>query len=176
MAVLLIERLKDVPNAAVIDFGSGRGRNTAALIAAGFEVCAVPDEHVRSFAPDRRFDAALSTHALLHGTCAKSDAMLRALSGALKPAAPLFATFASKRDARYGSGSQIEPDVFAPDSGDEAGVAHRYFDQAALCRALDPYFIVEMMEEQNVDAVAGRWAHTRQPRGSVHWIVRAHRR
>lgn len=102
--------------------------------------------------------------------------MLRALYGALKPAAPLFATFASKRDARYGLGSQIEPDVFAPDSGDEAGVAHRYFDEAALYEALDPYFIIEIMEEENVDAVVGRWAHTRQPRGSVHWIVRAHRR
>lgn len=176
LAVLLIERLAGVPDAAVIDFGAGKGRNTAAFVAAGLNVCAVPDAQIRSFAPERRFDAALSTHALLHGTRSDAEAMLRALNGALEPGAPLYATFASKRDARYGVGTPLETDVFAPDSGDEAGVAHVYFDEAQLRALIEPYFIIDSMHERNVDRIVGQWAHQRVPEGTVHWIVHARRR
>lgn len=175
LAVALIERLRARPGAAVIDFGAGSGRNSAALFAAGCKVRAVPDDRTASFAPAQTFDAALSTHALLHGTRASVVSMLQSLYGALKPQAPFYATFASKRDTRYGRGTRIEPDVFAPDDGAESGVAHLYLDEAGLRGLLGPAFVIEAVEERNVDAIAGSWAHRERPRGTVHWFVYARR-
>lgn len=100
--------------------------------------------------------------------------MLRSLCTALDPAAPLFATFASKRDTRFGHGTLVEKDVFAPESGNETGVAHVYFDEAGLRGALEPYFIIESIEERDVDRIVGEWAHEIRPQGSVHWVVCAH--
>lgn len=101
--------------------------------------------------------------------------MLHAVADVLQTGAPLYATFASKADARYGRGTRVDEDAFAPDEGDEQGVAHAYFDERALREMLEHEFIVESLEEHNVDDVAGRWAHAEKPQGSVHWFVRARR-
>ena len=169
LALALIERLRERPGAAVLEVGAGSGRNTRALRAAGFEVCALPAQ--------RPCAAALTTHALLHGTPASIGAQLDRIAAALEPGAPLFATFASVRDARYGTGEQLEPHVFAAATGDEAGVAHSYFDEARLIVLLSHRFAIESMHEMPVDDVAGTWAHQLQPlRGAMHWFVIAVRR
>ena len=175
LAVSLIERLRTQPGAAVIDFGAGSGRNTSALVAAGFNVCGVADSETAAFTAAHEYDAAVSTHALLHGTNSTVVSMLQSLANGLRPHAPFFATFASKHDSRYGRGTRIENNVFAPGSGDEAGVAHVYFDEAGLRAVLEPHFVIEALEERNVDAIAGRWAHEQRPEGSVHWFVYARR-
>lgn len=152
--------------AKVIDFAYGSGRNAAFLSRRGFAVTAVPDDGAASFAaPEAAFDGAVSTHGLLHGTPAAIRSMLEALAHALKRGAPLYATFASTKDARYGAGRQIEAHTFAADGGEEAGVAHSYFDQARLRELLRGLFEVESMEECAAEHVAG----------SVHWSVRARR-
>jgi hypothetical protein len=176
LALELIDRLRSQPHARVIDFGSGSGRNTAALESAGFTVLAVTDPQVETFSAETRFDGAISTHALLHGTPARVRAMLRAIAGVLRTGAPLYATFASKADSRYGKGTHVDEDTYAPDEGDERGVAHVYFDERGLRGMLDREFIVESLREHGVDDVAGRWAHAEKPQGSVHWFAHARRR
>lgn len=168
LTLALIERLKDRPGTCVMEIGAGSGRNTRALEAAGFCVCSLP--------VDQPCTAALSTHALLHGTPAILAAQLAQIADALEPDAPLFGTFGSIRDARYGRGEVREPHVFAPVDGDEAGVAHVYFDEARLRRLLAPHFTVESMREVQVDAIAGSWAHPTAPLlDAVHWFVTARR-
>jgi hypothetical protein len=169
LALVLIERLRDRPAARVLEVGAGSGRNTRALRTAGLEVQTLPVQHPCA--------AALTTHALLHGTPASIAAQLDDIAGALEPSSPLFATFASVNDARYGTGKALEPHVFAAVDGDEAGVAHAYFDEARLRALLSPRFTIESMHETNVDDVVGRWAHKRRPlRDAVHWFVVALRR
>ncbi|MFZ1017913.1 MAG: hypothetical protein WAN39_08595, partial [Candidatus Cybelea sp.] len=51
LAVRLIEHLRAEPAARVLEFASGRGRNTEALRAAGFTVVAVDDRIAGSAAP-----------------------------------------------------------------------------------------------------------------------------
>jgi hypothetical protein len=176
LALALIERLRLQPHARVLDFGSGSGRNSAALQSAGFTVLAVPDALVETFCAERGFAGAISTHALLHGTPASVRDMLRAISDVLLAGAPLYATFASKADTRYGKGTHVDDDTFAPNEGDERGVAHVYFDERGLREMLDRRFVVESLQEHDVDEIAGRWAHAEKPRGSVHWFVHARRR
>lgn len=175
LAVELAERLRATPHARVLDLGAGRGRNVAALEAAGYDVCAIPDDRVQEFRVDGRFDGALSTHALLHGTPDTIASLLAALAEVLKPGAPLYAAFGSKADARYGKGIRIAGDAFAPDSGEEQGVAHSYFDEPTLRAAIERAFAVETIEERAVDDVVGAWAHAQRPQGTVHWFVRARR-
>lgn len=172
----LIERLKTQPDARVLEIGTGSGRNTAALEAAGLNVCAIPDERVHGFSIQGAYDAALSTHGLLHGTLCEIALLVDAIGDALRRGAPLFATFGSTHDARYGKGTQIDARTFSPQDGDEAGVAHAYFDAPSLRAVLAPRFTIETMEERSVDDVVGSWAHAHQLRGAVHWVLRATKR
>jgi hypothetical protein len=166
LALDLIERLRDRPGARVLEVGAGSGRNTHALAAAGLVVCTLPLQEPCA--------AGLATHALLHGSPQSIAEELSAIAQALEPGAPLFATFGSIRDARYGVGEAREAHVYAPLDGDEIAVAHAYFDQERLRALLAPHFTIESMREVNVDNIAGRWAHTSAPlRGAVHWFVTA---
>lgn len=164
LALDLIERLADRPGARVLEVGAGSGRNTRALETAGFAVCTLPLQEACA--------AGLTTHALLHGAPQSISDRLSAIAHALEPGAPLFATFGSVRDARYGVGEAHEAHVYASREGDEIGIAHAYFDRERLRALLAPHFTIESMREVDVDDVAGTWAHTSAPlRGAVHWFV-----
>lgn len=179
LAVELIEALCRRDGRRVLDFGSGMGRNTAALRDAGFDVLSIDDaaaagtDALAAIDSDgTSFDGALSTHALLHGTPHSVRNRVGALACILSGGAYLFATFASTRDARYGVGEQVAEATFAPLDGDERGVAHVYFDEARLRAIVEPHFHVTSLDERAADAIAGTWAHPASPlRGAVHWML-----
>jgi SAM-dependent methyltransferase len=176
LADALIARV-GIPDAYVLEIGSGSGRNTAALREAGLRVHAIDDADATDFSVQNAvFDAALSTHAFLHGTPAIIERMLSSTARALKGGAPFYCTFASKSDARYGSGVHLDADTYAPRSGEEAGVAHVYFDKDHLTQILEPSFVVESLTEENVDAIVGSWAHPEPAPNAVHWFLLAHSR
>ena len=162
----LLERLKTQPGASVREIGTGSGRNRDVLLAAGLRVNASPP-----------YDAALSTHALLHGRACDVARLLADVNASLKNEAPFFATFGSQRDARFGKGIRLDECSYAPESGDEAGVPHCYFEETALRELLAPFVTVESLEQITVDEIAGTWAHAAAPlRGAVHWFLRARAR
>lgn len=133
------------------------------MLAAGF--------HVNDSAP---YDAGLSTHALLHGRVYDVARTLAEVAASLKNDAPFFATFGSRRDARFGTGTKLDEFSYAPESGDEAGVPHCYFEESELRRLLAAHLTIESLEQIEVDEIAGKWAHVAAPlRGSVHWFLRA---
>lgn len=168
LAISLIERLSGRVGARVLEIGAGSGRNTRALEIAGFEV-------VSRGGPIA--DAALTTHALLHGTPETTARDLAAIAAQLAPGAPLHGTFGSIHDARYGEGERIEEHVYAPTEGDERGVAHVFYDEARLRSILESHFLLEDLVEIGVDTIAGTWAHKERPlEGAVHWFVKARRR
>src|SRR5579872_5509560 len=123
LAISLIARLRAIPNARVLEIGAGTGRNTEALRAAGFEIDSTADDKPIP-AHENHSAGALATPALLHGTPGTVAASLSTIAHALKPGAPLHATFASTLDARFGHGRQISKHVYAAETGDEAGVPH----------------------------------------------------
>lgn len=178
LAMELIERLRPGSGARVLELGSGHGRNTRALAAAGFAVEAIADDRLTpalELSGDA-FDAALSTHGFLHGTRGSIGTLVAAVARKLKSGAPVYATFGSVRDTRFGLGERIEDSAFAPDAGEERGVTHAYYDQAALGVLLQPLFEIERLEEHDADRIVGRWAHAQAPQGAVHWFVRMRRR
>lgn len=161
-----------MPDARVLEIGAGTGRNTEALRAAGFEIDSIADG-----APipvrENHYDGALTTHALLHGTPGTIAASLDGIAHALKPGAPLHATFASTLDARFGKGQRISKHVYATESGDEAGVPHVYFSAEELRSLLEVNYDIESIQETAADDILGTWAHREPLRGVVHWFVRA---
>jgi len=180
LAQRLIEHLQRQPGGCVLDFAAGSGRNSAALRAAGISVVDVDDARAASRDPlpaGVRFAAALSTHGLLHGTPESIAAALTAIAERLGRGGRLFATFGSSRDARCGVGTSLGPSTYAPAEGPERGIAHTYFDRAALDALLAPHFVVESLEECGVDGVVGSWAHAGDPlRNAVHWFAVARKR
>ena len=175
MAAALIERLHAGDGIRVLDFASGRGRNAAALRAAGLTVVAIEDEAAEADAlqemPDR-FDAAVSTHGLLHGMPDAIALRVGTIAEHLHIGGLLYAAFGSTRDTRCGNGRRLGDWTFAPLDGDERDVAHTYFDRDRLAALLAQHFEIESLEEAGVDDVAGRWAHTIEPlHGAVHWFT-----
>lgn len=165
LCVALIDRLE--PRASIIECGIGSGRNRRALHAAGFVV-----DDFSALAPGRRYDGALSTHHLLHGTQESIATDLERLADALRIEGTLYATFGSTGDERFGRGRKLAPHVFAPTSGDEIGVPHTFWDEADLRSLLDQRFRIESLDEIIVDDIAGRWAHQEQPlHNAVHWFA-----
>ncbi len=180
LARRLIERLRNRPGSRVVDFSAGSGRNGAALRAAGHDVFAVDDTSAGAADPLPaalgRFAAAICTHGLLHGTVATIAASLESIADRLDDGGLLYATFGSVRDARFGRGRRLGPATFAPFDGDERGVVHTYFTRAELESLLKSHYAIERIEECDVDAMAGSWAHAQRPLSkAVHWFVVARR-
>ncbi len=160
----LLRRLEGLSGATVLEIGRGSGRNTSALTAAGHRVTDL-DENIAA-------DAALSTHALLHGTRDDVRKLLERIASRLRAEAPLYGTFGSLRDARFGEGTKIAEGCYAPLAGDERGVPHAYFDEASLREMLLPAWHIESLQEVRVDDIAGDWAHRERPlRDAFHWFA-----
>lgn len=157
----------------VLEVGTGSGRNTRALVSAGVPTVGVPDATPYTQLPGTRenYGAALATHAYLHGSTDKVRAGMAELRRVLQPGAPLYVTLGSIRDARYGLGIPFDERTFAPGDGDEAGIPHAYFDRDGVIEMLAG-FTIDSLEEVDVDAVVGRWAHADdEVAGRVHWFV-----
>lgn len=170
---LALRLLKSLPaGGSVLEIGPGSGRNTCALREAGVEVTPIPPEAAALDALESRvFDAVLCTHALLHGTPPSIEATTRHAAALMKPGAMLFATYGSTSDARFGSGRKISAHTYAPEDGDEAGVAHSYFSAGEVRELLKPLDVLEIVETP-VDDIAGKWAHRTAPlAGAVHWFA-----
>jgi hypothetical protein len=169
LTVALIARLRDEGGTRVVELGAGSGRNTRALVDAGITVVGL--------GRGAGAQAAIATHALLHGTPASITHELEAIARSLVSNAPLYATFGSVQDRRYGIGEELEPFVYALRDGDEAGIAHAFFDRARLLTLLESGWTIESMQEMGVDGIAGTWAHREAPlQGAVHWFVVARKR
>ena len=164
LALELIGRLRDRPGAFVLEIGSGSGRNTRALEAAGLRVIDLDTNEAAA--------AALSTHTFLHGTPESLANLLARASERLEPGALFFVTFGSIRDARFGQGTRIEENVYAPQAGDERGVPHAFFDETSLRRLLADTWNIESLHEEQVDDIAGSWAHEKMPlHRAFHWFA-----
>lgn len=159
---------------SVLEIGRGSGRNHKVIRESGAALTSI----AAGQRPDsgEAFDAVLSTHALLHGTPASIAAILESIYAWLKPEGRLYATFGSKRDSRYGVGTQISEHVFAPTTGDETGVSHVYWDAVEIRALLKDFRIIEI-EETQVDEIAGTWAHQEAPLlAAFHWFILAGKR
>jgi len=172
LAEELARRLHGRAGARILEIGTGSRRNRDALEAAGFFVAPFEPRPPRGSA----FDAAISTHGLLHGTHETIAARTQEIAALLKTGAPLYATFASIADERYGKGVRVAPGVYAAQDGDERGVPHAFYDRAQLRGLLEEQFAIESIREVNVADIVGTWAHAARPAGSVHFFVTAVRR
>lgn len=161
----------------ILEIAGGNGRNTRRLVSAGFTVLTTQDDEPYTQLPGGRgtFAAALSTHAYLHGAVAKLRLGLAELRRALAPDAPIAITLGSIRDARFGYGEAFDENTYAPGDGDEVGIPHAYFDRDGATELLKTGFTLDSLEERNVDAIVGRWAHD-EPIEMWHWFVIARSR
>jgi hypothetical protein len=175
LAYRLIEILHDT-RGEILEVGTGSGRNTRALIAAGYPVIEIGEDVAYTQLPGRGYIGALSTHAYLHGTLAKLRIGFAELARVLVPGAPIAVTLGSINDARFGLGEPYDEVTFAPGDGPEIGIPHAYLDRDGVNDVLRP-FRIESCEEHDVDAVVGRWAHADDVvTGKRHWFVVARKR
>ncbi len=160
----------------IIEIAAGSGRNTRYYRESGIPIVSTRDDESYTQLPGGRnsYAAALSTHGYLHGTIPKLRLGFAELRRVLRPGAPIFVTLGSIHDARFGLGIAYDETTFAPGDGDEAGIPHAYFDRAGAVEVLAPAFTVESLDEVNVDAIVGRWAHE-APAGMCHWFAVARR-
>jgi hypothetical protein len=97
------------------------------------------------------------------------------LARVLAPTGQLLAALASQRDIRFGRGTQLADDCFAPDEGDEIGVPHLFVTEKRLHELFEPAFVLTHYAEYDVAKIVGKWAHA-DATGHRHWFIRAQRR
>ncbi|GAC1408243.1 MAG: hypothetical protein NVSMB64_16200 [Candidatus Velthaea sp.] len=173
LAEMYVERRLSGP---IVEIAAGSGRNTRMLIEAGLPIVATRDDEPYTQLPGGHslYAAALSTHGYLHGAVAKLRIGMGELRRVLQDDAPIAITLGSITDARFGFGTQLDDNTFAPGDGDEAGIPHAYFDRDGVIELLRPLFTIDSIDEVDVDAIAGSWAHP-APQGMRHWFVTARR-
>ena len=160
----------------IIEVAAGSGRNTRMLVDAGLPVVSTSDGEAYTQLPGGRglYAAALSTHGYLHGTVAKLRIGMGELRRVLQDDAPLALTLGSITDARFGFGTPLDDNTFVPGDGEEAGIPHAYFDRDGVIELLRPLFTIDSIDEVDVEAIAGAWAHGDMS-GMRHWFVMARR-
>jgi hypothetical protein len=182
--------------ARVLILGIGSGRNIPPLAAIGAFVDVIEEEAGRAVTAAQRFaatprvrlvrasyagpypfsfgyDAALATHALLHGTRGHVAASLAAVRNRLRQGAPFYLTLGSAADPRCATGRRVDNGVWAAYDGPEAGVPHLYLTEPEVRRLLSGFNILSLQESSAAES-AGRWAHTAEEAASlVHWFVLA---
>jgi hypothetical protein len=177
LATRLAQRYRELGRTGpILDVGTGSGRNTHYLNGLGFTVTATSDDepYTQIDVPRAAFDAAISTHAYLHGAVAKLRLGLGELRRVLAPGSPVALVFGSIDDARFGFGIPFDDQTFAPGDGAEAGIPHAYFDRAGVEELLRASFRIDRLEEVDVDQIVGRWAHgDDEIAGYRHWFVEA---
>ena len=198
LAVTLAASLVRPVTTRVLVLGAGNGRNFPPFLAAGARIDALDDDasriasvqerlgkqtglrfaHGAYDAPlpfPERYDAALSTSALLHGSRRGVAAAVRNVFEALRPGGTLHLVLGSRSDPRYGEGDDLGDGAFAPLDGPERAVPHVYFDRDGV-RALLERFELAELSEGSAERTAGRWAHDpAEAARIVHWFVRARR-
>jgi hypothetical protein len=178
----------------VLALGGGSGRNIPPLLAAHFRVDVLEEDPARAQAlRDRfgqessvrvanglyaepnvfrqRYDAVLSTHALLHGLPGAIKAAIQAFKELLAPDADMMLTLGSARDPRCGAGQRVDAQTWAPLEGPEAGVPHVYYDRQEARTLLGSFAVVSLQEVRARDIV-GSWAHTADQTPEIlHWFA-----
>ena len=157
----------------IVEADPERARDAAIRFAAGPRVRVVRGSYAGPYAFAGGFSAALTTHALLHGSLASIERAVAAIANRLHPDGVFYATFGSTRDPRFAAGTPIEAFVSAPRDGGERDVPHAYYDEPRV-RELLRSFTIDGIEEASASETAGRWAHdAREAETMIHWFVRA---
>lgn len=173
MAIQLVDRLADKPGALILDLGCGAGRHVAYLREQGFRVEGMDISRTGlSYAHQRfdpaksvpnlvqadmtalpyasgAFDALITIYVIFHNSLAGLRQSISEIDRVLKPGGLAALTFQSRRSCRYGSGQEIEPHTFLPDSGVDAGISHHFSDLEELSRELNGWIVrsVELHED-----------------------------
>jgi hypothetical protein len=179
LAAALIERYRASGwDAPVLEVAAGVGRNTQAFAAAGIPVVATRDDEPYTQLPGDHdaYAAGFSSHGYLHGSTAKVRAGIAELRRVLQPGAPVYLTFGSIHDERFGFGEALDEWTFAPGDGPEMGIPHGYFDRDTIVELLRG-FTIESLEEVDATNIVGEWAHEpgEEPEPIRHWLLIATR-
>src|SRR6059036_215345 len=149
--------LKQLNVSKLLDLGCGAGRHAIYLAKAGFQVTgldvsttalrelqgridkykltnATIIKHEMSELPfiDNYFDGVVSTNVLHHGTAAEIKRTLGEVYRVMRKSAVAFVVTLSRKDFRYGSGKNLEPDTYQFTEGDEKGIVHHFFSEKEL--------------------------------------------
>lgn len=167
-----------------LDLGCGVGRHSLALARLGYVTTAIDAslaglEYSRRAAeeeglaiifergdmtdlpfPDASFDYVLSLNVIYHGDAQVVREALQEIRRVLKPGGVFQGTMLSKRNARYGEGREIAPNIFIKDDAD-GDKDHPHF----YCNARE---LVDLFEGFEILALED---HEQKGAGTWHWYV-----
>jgi SAM-dependent methyltransferase len=176
-----------------LDLGCGVGRHALLFARLGFDVSAVdlaeaglaevrrnaesegltidarPAPMTELPFADSEFDYVLSFNVLYHGDPEIVRTAIGEIRRVLKPGGIFQGTMLSKRNAGFGLGTEVAPDTFIRDAGDEMDDSdkvhpHFYCDAAGLVSLYDGFELFSLRDQ----------VHTKP--GSWHWHLVAERR
>lgn len=167
----------------ILDLGFGAGRHVVYLAREGFEVSGtdvsprglelaqewlcreglqadlrLSDMTVIPY-PENTFDAVISTFVIHHNTLDNIQRCIGEIHRVLKLGGKALLIVQSKRGYRYNTGQEIEPDTFIPETGDDAGIPHHFFDPAGLRELLSAFASIGITAREGYSIEGYRHAH-----------------
>lgn len=190
--VQFTETLKADKSYRVLDLGCGVGRHAIHFAQLGFETYALDEStaglaYIEKAAGDRHltiqcaqgsmtalpyetgfFDYVLAFNVIYHGDLPVVTQSLEEIHRVLKPGGFFQGTLLSKRNSKYGQGTEISPNTFVIESNDDANDGdkdhpHFYCNAQELCQLLTGFEPLSLVDQ----------VHTKP--GSWHWHLVAER-
>jgi SAM-dependent methyltransferase len=170
-----------------LDLGCGVGRHTLALARAGFTTYAFDGsaagiDYLRTAAEtagltiearvgqmtrlpysDAQFDYVLAFNVIYHGDATIVRRVLDEIRRVLKPGGLYQGTMLSKRNAKYGVGSEIAPNTFVIDNDGDKDHPHFYCNARELLELYDGFELLSLTDKLH------------EKPGSWHWHLLAER-
>ena len=111
---------------------------------------------------DEAFDYVLSFNVLYHGDPEIVRTAVAEIRRVLKPGGIFQGTMLSKRNAGYGLGTEVAPDTFVRDPGDEMDDAdkvhpHFYCDAAGLVALYDGFELLSLRDQLHKSPGSWHW-------------------
>jgi SAM-dependent methyltransferase len=190
----LVPVLKRAHVRRILDLGCGAGRHMVYLAKKDFFVvgsdsspvaldiaekrlrregvdncCLVENDMERFPFPDGHFDAVISTNVIHHNRLAGIRKTVGEIRRTLRRGGLVFVTVLSTKDYKIGPdivGKKLEPNTWITVRGNDAGIAHHFFDERGIRSLFSKFKVVRMREVAWVD----------KGRPHSHWHVLARKR
>ncbi len=97
--------------------------------------------------PEITFHGVISCGSLHHNTLGNVQKSVDMIYSRLVPGGLFMGTLKSTKADSYGSGDEIEPNTFIPDTGKEKGIIHHYCDEAEIRELFKKWELLSLAEQ-----------------------------